>query len=210
MNNAMHGKSYISGHLLGIARNAYKSLTPTMAEAQVVIAFSAMALEAFLNEIEDLSAQDLMAENDRLRALGQILATAEASRASAIFKIELSHVLLTGKTIDRGAHPYQDLGLLFKLRNLIVHPRPESVILNPEPDESHPNIVSSLAARGIIEPPASGAAIAWRQYVFVPTVAAWAHNVAVGTISWFVDLLPDGHLKTIVTFMIRDQSVIGT
>lgn len=40
--------------------------------------------------------------------------------------------LLTGKALDQGAQPFQDLSVLIKIRNQLVHFRPNEIFMKPQ------------------------------------------------------------------------------
>jgi hypothetical protein len=78
----------------------------------------------------------------------------------------------------------QDFNALIRLRNDLVHVKPIEV---PWPSEAEPAVswsyrapLSRLESRGVIQPPA-GPPVPWRQQIWLPEVAQWAHAVAVQT-----------------------------
>ena len=54
----------------------------------------------------------------------QIMGDAEEDHASIDFKLRLAHWIVTGRPMDKGSKPYQDFALLMRLRNDLVHTKP--------------------------------------------------------------------------------------
>jgi hypothetical protein len=97
-------------------------------EALVSVVFAAASLEAFLNE------SVYLAENTRgappiVSAFAQVMADAEESRAQIQSKFQLGNLVLTGKTYEKGAAPYQDFSDLFAVRNLLMHGKSNELFL---------------------------------------------------------------------------------
>lgn len=206
------GTLYHSGSTLTLARRSYERITSTSNEfeSEIPIILSAVALEAFVNELEHMAAAAASLDGNIVSAnLARVLAEAEEGKAALLLKIDVANLAMTGTLPDRGAQPYQDVRLLTALRNKLVHGKPEAVeFAEPEEEKKLLNIVTGLIGRGVIPRP-TNPAIAWRQYVFVRSVAAWAHNTAVRARRWFVDLAPEkSNLKMLLEFAAKGSSEI--
>jgi hypothetical protein len=97
-------------------------------ETLVSLVFAAAALEAFLNE------SVYLAENTRdaspvVSTFAQVMADAEESKAQIQAKFQLSNLVLTGKSYDKGAPPYQDFADLFAVRNSLMHGKSNELFL---------------------------------------------------------------------------------
>jgi hypothetical protein len=97
-------------------------------EALVSVVFAAASLEAFLNE------SVYLAENTRnappvVSTFAQVMAEAEESKAQIQAKFHLGHLVLTGKSYDKGAVPYQDFSDLFAVRNSLMHGKSNELFL---------------------------------------------------------------------------------
>jgi hypothetical protein len=207
------GKVYHSGHLLLLARQCYNRISPGHeSESQIVMIMAAVALEAFLNELEHNAewAMGLQASQGASN-LARVLAQAERGKASLLLKIDLTHLVMTGTLPDRGTQPYQDIQLLISLRNLLVHAGPEELYRAEEGETpEYPKIVRSFVSRGVIRQP-TNPAIGWTQYVLVPAVAGWAHNTVVAAMQWIASLSArEALLNTVLTQVTSGLPRIGT
>lgn len=171
-------KSLHHNYFLVAARGAASQGGPHSAVTAIV--FAALAIEALVNEIAEIVM--LYAPHPKWSALAELLENAEHERASIELKWYLAVHGLSGQTPDKGAQPFQDLKLLFRLRNQIVHPRPETAfLLDDKADQPRvPSLVSAFVARGIIPPPENefGQLAGHTGYVRTPEVAQWAIKTA--------------------------------
>lgn len=208
------GTLHHTGHLLVLARRCYERIGAQTSESQIPIILAAVALEGFINDLEHhaRTASELGSPSPPIAsALARALATAEAERASVLLKIGIAHVVMSGSFPDRGSQPYQDIELLFRLRNLLVHSKPEMVEFGePGKTPDCPKIVRSLASRGVIKTPAAGASVGWQQYVVVPAVAAWAYNTAVRSMKWIATIATEDWLRLFMALQTKDLDEIET
>jgi hypothetical protein len=97
-------------------------------EALVSVVFAAASLEAFLNE------SVYLAENTRgappiVSAFAQVMADAEESKAQIQSKFQFGSLVLSGKTYEKGAAPYQDFSDLIAVRNSLMHGKSNELFL---------------------------------------------------------------------------------
>jgi hypothetical protein len=191
------GKLYHSGHVLVLARRSYERIGDYRSESQIPVILATVALEGFVNELEHQAEFAASLGSSVVAAtVARALRMAEDGHASILLKINIAYLAMSGALPDTGSQPYQDIELLIRLRNLLVHARPESVEFGePGVSADFPKIVRSFASRGVIRMPPNGSAIAWQQYVLVPSVAAWAHNTAVRAIRWLAAAAPEEWLR---------------
>jgi hypothetical protein len=152
--------------------------TPGQDDALVAILFSAASLEAQLMELAHIATATEMSratDSLRLQALSDILEELEEAKASVQAKYRVARRILLGTGYDKGAHPFQDFQILIRLRNAIVHLKPEHI--TPEPLE----IVKALISRGLCESE-DGARSSLVHQVGTRAVARWACNTAVDMI----------------------------
>jgi hypothetical protein len=124
---------------LTIAREARDKATEIMSgnpnavptEAIVAMVMSALATEAFINELAewaDMTTAHLESgasvSHDLLRDVANTLAELEANRGSTALKYQVTAKILSGSTFPPGEAPFQDFRNLLSLRDLIVHLRP--------------------------------------------------------------------------------------
>ena len=102
-----------------VPQNAYDQR-----EAIVAIVFSALTLEAFINEVGALAAA--VPSSDRcdppvFDKLGEVLVNEEESRDSTLDKFLLAKQILSGSSYDKSRMPYQSFKTLIDLRNALAH-----------------------------------------------------------------------------------------
>ena len=175
---------------------------------EIPILLSALSVEAFVNELPDLARQFPKDHaSAQMRGLAQVLGEAEAERASTELKIQLAHLVLTGRPLDKGAQPYQDVALLLDLRNRIVHSRAEAILMPGEgaPAPEKPLIVRRFVAMGVIAEPANPVS-AWRPYLLVREVAQWSVDVTRRLFEWFAGLPTDLLLRGLLEFFVHPEA----
>lgn len=136
--------------------------------------FSAAALEAFINEFIHLAAMTAgnFADCKPLQMLAAIHDESDSPGSNVQLKYRLAKVALSDSRYDTGAAPYQDFALLFRIRNALVHLRPEAL-------QSEPHyIVKALSSRKLCVSPPSGDSSGWLQHIQTPKVANWACDSA--------------------------------
>jgi hypothetical protein len=93
-------------------------------EALIAVVFSAMTLEAFINEFGDLAAADWASapgDPQSIKEMGVALKGLEERQASIQRKYRKAKRILTGQHYDQSGQPYQDFKMLIDLRNALVH-----------------------------------------------------------------------------------------
>lgn len=98
-------------------------------DALVAIVFAAFSLEAFINELGAISKQ-AKANGNNEKVLNELVAaTDESSINQSENKSTQAKFLSVSKALSqefkKGEKPYQDFALLFKLRDYLVHFKPE-------------------------------------------------------------------------------------
>jgi hypothetical protein len=183
-----------AGVLFRLAKAAYQNTksasSDTLADqddALVAIIFSAATLEAFIMELAHLAAIDAASSTREspARLLAAVLTEAEESCASVRLKYCVSKALLSRRTYDKGAKPYQDFHLLFRVRDSIVHLKPERI------EEEPHKIVKALSSMGLCEREDPHARSSWLAQISTRAVARWACNVVSDMVSSIRDCFPD-------------------
>ena len=203
---------YHHGHILKLANNAYERSLSDEAESFVSITLSAMALECYVNDFTHQSSNEMLSiDIKEINDLNYVLRSLENARASLIEKISVIHFLLTNESIDKGSEKYQDLIMLVRLRNELVHRKPEATgewgIEENQTFKPH-KFVKYFSDRKIVKLPSSDSAPVWSQYVNKPEVAKWAYNIVVTTIKDIVTILPGSDLSYIQSIMTQDLKKI--
>jgi hypothetical protein len=140
------------------------------------------AVEAFLNEsfLSDMN-------NMLVKGTGLDVVSREwIEERDLLIKLVLVPYLTTGKTLSQAEQPYQDMKLLVRLRNDLVHYKMGG----------RPHYVRDLAQRGIAirvpaaEEEAGGGPMPWVDRVSTSEGIRWAYNTACATVHAVVALMP--------------------
>lgn len=198
------------GSLLHLAAGAYERTAcapsdhaPDQDDAVAAIVFSAVALEAFINQAAGLASQygplDLLPPEPPVVArFAQLLQLAERWRVSSTpSKFELASIVFE-QPYDKGTQPYQDLALLFGLRDGLVHQKArdaEKMYVTLEGrlvvERPHRHINALRAKRILTE----DEDLPWWARIRTRAVARWACNVPPAVYCSFVEMLPQSRFK---------------
>lgn len=173
-----------------------------MRDALSAILFSALATEAFINELPEAASRDAYTLDDlQSRAVPILndLATSLGAMVEAREKIQLKYQearrILIGRAFDRGTAPYQDFDRLIALRNDLVHPRHLDRTTALGHTEPASPVVRYLQRRGLTRTrgrrrgdPAGG--MSWLSEIYCGRAAAWAHKAACDVIAELIRALP--------------------
>jgi hypothetical protein len=91
----------------------------------IAIVFGAAAFEAYIDQIRVMCGVSYPfsgEEETKVTALAEALVSIEKCNAQWNLKLQLVSLILSGRKLDRGIQPWQDVDFLFKARNSIVHP----------------------------------------------------------------------------------------
>ncbi len=174
----MKVKSYNSGVVLNTAIKSYESLTDNekcQNNAIVSILMAVTALEANINELGELALTLGNTEefnNTIVSHLANVLSELENSHESTRLKIQLTKYTLTNEMYDKGKQPYQDLDLLFRLRNSIIH-------MKPSEEMKKNKIIKTLESKKILPPLKENSIVGWLTRVSTKNVARWAIQTVV-------------------------------
>ncbi len=205
--------------LFGIAKRSSDVVAKTESITQkelrdtnlVAIVFSALAVEAFLNELAILdwtssNEPSLVALDPRLKVLQRFLQLAEESNLQSPGKLLLAHEIL-GVQLETGQQPFQDYHLLKQLRDSIVHSKPTSVEMRREPIEFHSSrkkLLRALQSRGLLSYAPAQRSRPFLDWLDSTNLARWATEAASGIIIKTIEALPEGGFKDAVALLYRD------
>jgi hypothetical protein len=102
--------------------------------AIIAVIMSAIAMEAFINEVTALSVSRTPIGVDApVERFAAVMSKAVETRADVRLKYQLARASLVGEPFDRGTQPFQDFATLVRLRNWCVHlspteRRPERIV----------------------------------------------------------------------------------
>ncbi len=193
-----------SGVLFGVAVNSAASIQAVprrggQLPALVSLVFSVVALEAFLNEVTEMASGflDIPSEPPAVLLFAECMADAERSRASLESKFVLANWVLAGKKLDKGAQPYQDFGLMMRLRNDLVHFKAnESFAQSATPEEFHKTLIQRFGNRNpLAEDMEAGS---WTHAIETKAIANWCCRTTAQVVVDFVSKIPQGGYRTFV------------
>lgn len=164
----------MAGALHAIARHAYERSDPAADFDNPIIAilFSAAATEAYLSEIVYCASLG-SASFPALAQFVDFMEEAEESHVQVRAKYLLAKALVSDKPFDKGSAPFQDFDLLIRLRNDLVHMKPD--IVRDEPVK----IASIMRAKGLCRPSEGMGRQSWMSEIATREAARWACNTAV-------------------------------
>ena len=178
-------KSFSSGVLLRTAIQAFERIEETDDKIEtthndvlVVILFAASAIEAFINEFGEIALTFHSPKNEDkiINQLVNVLKELEKAKESTRLKYQFVKFILSNQTYDKGKPPYEDLNLLFRLRNNIVHSKPTEITDKPE------KITNTLIAKKLLKENNSNLIISWLSRISKRSVAKWAINSTIDII----------------------------
>lgn len=191
-----------SYHFYNIARDSYYKArqgftTHRQDNALVAIIFAALSLEAFINELGVL-AMEAKASGHRENFLDQLINAIDESQGSKRTtqeKFMMASEALSNK-FDKGKNPYQDFADLFRLRDCLVHLKPEDRIEIDEDNEwtySGRKLIERLRSKNIVQ-----------EYTSIPSItlsvstavaAKWACDTASEMVTAILDGIPNSEFS---------------
>jgi hypothetical protein len=181
-----------AGPLFSIAINAARSIeaplrTGGQEPALVSIVFSAVSLEAFMNEITGAAQDTLHDPPDlnppQLAIFAEVMADAEDSHARLESKFTLAKWILGGARLERGAAQYQDFTLLMQLRNDIVHFKANDAFdQSASPEEIHKRLFSKYGNKHILAEDLQYSQ-GWEYLIETKAAANWSCRTAANIVS---------------------------
>ncbi len=183
-----------------IAKKEPPERHPSHGEAIFAIVFSAMTLEAFINEAADIAAfpapSGHPAHHPSVVMFAAIAKELRGSKISVRAKFLLARLVFAGQPYDKGSLPYQDFHLLIGLRNTLVHMEGLDITETTPAGEviaNQPEIIEKLRTRGILaEPTLTGL---WMERIATLETARWACNTVTAMYQSLVDVIPDEDFK---------------
>jgi hypothetical protein len=176
--------------------------------ALVSLVFAVISLEAFFNETVELARLSVISEHAFIEngvvpkspepevtsVFYDLMTDAEKAHTSLESKLILANWLLTGKRLDTGAQPYQDLAVLIKVRNQIVHFEPNEIFTEPEvtPEilsHSRNPAIKHLRSRNVLADNIVGLS-SWTAWIETKAMATWACDVTSRVVADFASKVP--------------------
>jgi hypothetical protein len=141
-------------------------------EALIAIVFSAMSIEAMVNEVELVAKFVAQAPgNEGALTLVDLLHEAEERHASIWLKLAITVAAVSGKSFDSSKGVFDEIKILFKIRDALVHLKGE--LIDDQNLKVH-DVVKKLIDKNILRKNALEKGQSWLDTVADPIVADWA------------------------------------
>jgi hypothetical protein len=172
-------------------------------DALTTILFSALATEALINELGEMTARAVIHMDpstpgrNTIADLATMLDMTEKAQGQIDLKYQLASKILVGKTFPRGQAPFQDFANLITLRNELANPRHRDKTTSAGHVEPASRVVRDLQQRGLTTSRGRRAGdvpggMSWLEEIKSSGVAGWAYNSARQIILAVHTMLPDG------------------
>jgi|SRR5579864_5374147 len=202
-----------AGRLFQIAVKSADSITAKerasrQQSALVSLVFAVVTLEGFFNETVELANMCLIGEQqvieggstikspepEVVKIFCRLMTDAEDAHMQLESKYVLANWLMTGQAVDRGSQPFQDLSVLIKVRNQLVHFKPNEVFTQPEvtPEilsHSRNPAIKHLQSKNVLANDVVGLT-GWPEWISTKAMARWARDVASRIILDFINKTP--------------------
>ena len=193
--DSLQATYYTADSLAFIAKDAAERSADAASlwDPLVAVVFSAIMIEATINEILHTVATDQGPLPDSVRRLKEFSrSTGLDERGTSLNnKIQTIATLLSGEPLSEDQQPYQDFDLLIAARNFLVHHKPEQSSRSTDSSEWRVSkLIRRLKSHGFksarveIDVP-SGVELLRQE-----AVAKWAYATAVATIQATLDQFP--------------------
>jgi len=189
---------YEANVLFGVAVNSAASIqAPVRAGGQlnalVSLVFSAISVEAFLNEAAGMAVgfAEYAGEPQEIAVFAKRMADAEEAHESFESKLALAYESL-GEKLNKSVQPYQDFSLIVGLRNALVHFKGnERFDPKATPEEFHKDLIKKFGRnkRLLAEDMEPGS---WIHAIETKAIANWSCKTAARVVVEFVSKAPQG------------------
>jgi len=182
-----------SGELFHIARVLAVEAQTDPIKAIASIPMAAAAVEAYLNDLAQWTRQMSLPKSEEW-FFAELYEYAEEARRPALHRAELVSRVFRGTRPDRGSRLWQDMALLFRVRDALMHRRPFTWSSDDAKNPPSQLVGEDLIARKIARRPnpitADEQSVTLGQIVAQAPVARWAYDTAVDAWQEIMDQLP--------------------
>ncbi len=187
------------GHLLLLAKKTYHAPGAYNSNYRNSVILSATAFELFMSELEGFAGWLAERRDDRVAALHEVLREAERERVKVLFKVSLAFLAMTGNVPNKGEQPYQDLQLLIRIRNALLH---EKFGRSGEVEFAKaPLVLRAAVERGLVPRLENYQQAVITAYLTNQDVAAWAYATVVSAMGWIAHAAPTGIREPLKAFV---------
>jgi hypothetical protein len=185
--------------------------------ALISVVFSVIALESFMNEMtnyaQDWTDYQPSVEGPQTVLFAQVMVDAEESHARLESKFTLAKWILLGRNTDRSGQPYQDFALLTRLRNDLVHTKPNQLFVHgvTTNEEAHEDLMKRFRNKNILANDRDSGSGSWTYLVQTKAVAEWSCKTAAHVVNDLCTGVPQNNFKTVLDFVNKAfQSHVAT
>jgi len=203
-----------------IAEKAMKRSITDVDEVISTIILSTSAFESFLNEFTNSMKVSISEKDSKmLQVLKSVGPKLDEKKFNSLLRLEIFYFFLCSKQLPKGERPFQDIKLLYEIRNSIVHPRPEKVSVefsqNANQEKNLHRYLKHLVDIKVINKPWDNfdkgevyGENQWFDYIFNNKVAEWAYNTVVNVASEIINATPESDFKNFIAFVCKHISGI--
>jgi hypothetical protein len=123
----------------------------------------------------------------------------EDSKGSIRLKFMLTNLIFAGKTYEKSEQPYQDFALLFKIRDALMHLKPQDEFKVTHNGNvvrvMKPKILEALQSKNILANLDEKLVADWKSMISTQAVARWACNTAVDIVHSTLRILPESYFR---------------
>jgi hypothetical protein len=199
-----------TGTIFGIAVEAARDIKAApriggQRSALISVVFSVIALEAFVNEMtehaQQMSAYQPMVEGPEVILFAQVMGDAEEAHTRLESKLTLANWILSGRNVDRGSQPYQDLVLLMRLRNDLVHTKPNRLFVygTTTNEEAHRELMVKFRDKNILANDKDTGS--WTYLAQTKAVAEWSCRTAAHVVNDLCSGATQSNFQTVLIFV---------
>jgi hypothetical protein len=170
-------------------------------DVTVAIVLSAAAAEGFINELAEMCHPDFTGARhhgvrvpQNVSSFGEAMREIEKNRGSTLFKYLMASYTLSGTMFDKGANPYQDLALLFDLRDMHMHLKPIDQAGRLEGEMRTtvlPKKIQTFQTRGLARPSTRDRGISWFYALQTEAMARWSCETSLNMMLSVLNMISD-------------------
>jgi hypothetical protein len=186
-------------------------------DAIIAIVFSALALEAFINEVGDFAAypnrENAEQDPQSVSMIGSMLGEIEESRGSMQQKFLMAKWIFSQQEYNRAGQPYLDFAILVQVRNALAHVKDLGIFeyegpmwLGGPTSEFNPppKFIQQLETRGLLGDATSGGGpVHWTERLETLAMARWSCETASNMIRSLIDVMPNSPFANVWRYIYR-------
>ena len=136
---------------------------------------------------------------------------------SIILRLRAVWLFFTGSYPSLGESPFQELDLLVRLRNRIIHNKPSK--LTGETFEElrfeYPKFMQYFVDKKLIQTPSADCKVSPVDLLATPEMAEWSLRTSTGVLKGLIQILPEGKFRQLIAFRVtgrerRGQPAVAT